>query len=445
MAPSWRAALVVLAGILPVLFFPSTAMAWGWVFCAFLMCLVDFFCAADPRGLSYQREVLGPIRADEETVSTVRISNPFARAVRVSVRDAWAPSLHPTPAHHSGVIPAREHMTVTTVLRPERRGSQQADYISVRLWGPLGLAARQISCAAPLVLEVLPEFRARKLLPSRLARLHELEGTTATTLRGPGTEFDSLREYVRGDDPRDIDWRASARASDLIVRTWRPERDRHIAIIVDTGRSGALLLGAAHTSTHQADLLDLGVAPRLDALIEAALLVGALAERAGDHVHLCALDRQIHAQISGTSGGAYLRQAAQAFSDVSPSLQPIDWSLVVSHVRSVLRHPGLVLILSDIPPAGSDPDFMEALSQLTQRHTVVVASARDPQLREVSADISDVSSVFVAAAASQVTHEMAEGCQDVRAAGAYVVDEDAGLVAARLADMYIALKKAGKI
>jgi Uncharacterized conserved protein (some members contain a von Willebrand factor type A (vWA) domain) len=214
---------------------------------------------------------------------------------------------------------------------------------------------------------------------------------------------------------------------------------------VDTGRSGALLLGAAHTSIHQADLLDLGVAPRLDALIEAALLVGALAERAGDHVHLCALDRQIHAQISGTSGGAYLRQAAQAFSDVSPSLQPIDWSLVVSHVRSVLRHPGLVLILSDIPPAGSDPDFMEALSQLTQRHTVVVASARDPQLREVSADISDVSSVFVAAAASQVTHEMAEGCQDVRAAGAYVVDEDAGLVAARLADMYIALKKAGKI
>ena len=58
-------------------------------------------------------------------------------------------------------------------------------------------------------------------------------------VRGPGTEFDSLRDYVRGDDVRSIDWRATARRSDLVVRTWRPERDRRVVIIIDSGRTSA--------------------------------------------------------------------------------------------------------------------------------------------------------------------------------------------------------------
>ncbi|WP_381007093.1 DUF58 domain-containing protein, partial [Schaalia naturae] len=140
-------------------------------------------------------------------------------------------------------LPGGGSERVVTRLRPERRGTRTADYVSLRVWGPLGLGARQVSVAATVRVAVLPEFRSRRLLPSRLARLRE-EGATATILRGPGTEFDSLRDYVRGDDPRDIDWRASARARDLVVRTWRPERDRHVVMVLDTGRSGALLLGA---------------------------------------------------------------------------------------------------------------------------------------------------------------------------------------------------------
>ena len=57
-----------------------------------------------------------------------------------------------------------------------------------------------------------------------MAKLRELEGNTPVLIRGQGTEFDSLREYVIGDDVRSIDWRATARRADVVVRTWRPER-----------------------------------------------------------------------------------------------------------------------------------------------------------------------------------------------------------------------------
>jgi len=337
-------------------------------------------------------------------------------------------------------------MPLTTILQLERRGSVRADYVTIRSWGPLRMAARQTSIAAPLTLTALPPFRAKRLLPSRLARLHELEGTTATILRGPGTEFDSLREYVRGDDPRDIDWRASARSKDLVVRTWRPERDRHVMIVVDTGRSGAMLLGEPQEKDlGDKDLVELGVAPRLDAEIEAALLLGVLADRAGDQVHLLALDRSIHEDLAQARGGNLISEAAQAFSRVQPSLLPLDWQMVVSSVEKRMHHPGLVVLLTEIPPAATDADFSEAIAALSKRHRVVVAGARDPELGRMERDWNDAASAFTAAAASATIRDLDAGANDARALGAYVVDCDAGFLPARLADTYIALKKAGKL
>src|SRR5690606_4891552 len=134
--------------------------------------------------------------------------------------------------------------------------------VAVRAAGPLGLAGRQGRHAVRGAIRVLPAFTSRRHLPSRLARLRELDGNTSVQVRGQGTEFDSLREYVRGDDVRSIDWRATARSSATMLRTWRPERDRHVVIVVDSGRTAAARVGD-------------GV--RMDAAMEAALLLAALA------------------------------------------------------------------------------------------------------------------------------------------------------------------------
>ncbi len=90
---------------------------------------------------------------------------------------------------------------------------------------------------------MLPPFRSRRHLPEKLSRLRQLDGQHRSLLRGQGSEFDSLREYVIGDDVRSIDWRATARRGDVMVRTWRPERDRRILIVLDTGRTSAGRVG----------------------------------------------------------------------------------------------------------------------------------------------------------------------------------------------------------
>ena len=154
--------------------------------------------------------------------------------------------------------------------------------MTVRARGPLGLAARQRTLDVPGVVRSLPPFDSRKHLPSRLARLRELDGRAAIRVRGPGTEFDSLREYVRGDDVRSIDWRASARTSKVVVRTWQPERDRRVVLVLDTSRTSA---GRVED------------VPRLDSAMDAALLLAALASRAGDRIDFVAGDRRIRARV----------------------------------------------------------------------------------------------------------------------------------------------------
>src|SRR4029077_2654196 len=151
----------------------------------------------------------------------------------------------------------------------------RAAAVTLRLAGPLGIAARQRTRPVPWSVQVLPPFASRRFLPEKLARLRQPDGSVVGPVRGQGTEFDSLREYVVGDDPRSIDWRATARRSEVVVRTWRPERDRQLLLMLDTGRSSAARVGDE---------------PRLDASIDAALLLTALARHAGDRVALIAHD-----------------------------------------------------------------------------------------------------------------------------------------------------------
>src|SRR6202012_3917314 len=119
----------------------------------------------------------------------------------------------------------------------------------------------------------LPPFPSRKHLPGKLALLRQLDGQHQAVLPGQGSEFDSLREYVIGDDVRSIDWRSTARRGDVLVRTWRPERDRRVVIVLDTGRTSAGRVGGF---------------PRLDASMDATQLLTALASQAGDRVDLIA-------------------------------------------------------------------------------------------------------------------------------------------------------------
>jgi uncharacterized protein (DUF58 family) len=252
----WFVALVAV-GVVPII---ATGSAWAlvaWLALVLALGGLDVALAASPRLLRIRRELPGPVRLGETTSAELVIVNEGRRTLRGVVRDAWQPSAGAATTRRALVVRPGRAWRATTTLTPFRRGERRAEEVTVRSIGPLRLAGRQAGHAVPGVVRVLPRFSSRRHLPSRLARLRELDGRTSVMIRGQGTEFDSLREYVRGDDVRSIDWRATARRSDLVVRTWRPERDRRVVIVVDSGRTSAARIDDE---------------PRLDTAFESALL-----------------------------------------------------------------------------------------------------------------------------------------------------------------------------
>nr|BFD84470.1 DUF58 domain-containing protein [Streptomyces sp. Xyl84] len=436
MALTGRAALLAAIGSLPV-------GIWGPGWTGILAvnaplavaCVCDYALAAPVRRLGLTRTGDTSVRLGETADVTLTVTNPSGRPLRARLRDAWPPSSWQPGAEtgasrHRVVIPAGERRRVTARLRPARRGDRQADRVTIRSYGPLGLFARQGTHKVPWTVRVLPPFTSRKHLPSKLARLRELDGRTSVLTRGEGTEFDSLREYVPGDDTRSIDWRATARQSAVAVRTWRPERDRHVLLVLDTGRTSAGRVGDA---------------PRLDAAMDAALLLAALASRAGDRVDLLAYDRRVRALVQGRAAGLLLPSLVDAMATVEPELVETDArGLVATALRTTSRR-SLIVLLTGLDAAPVEEGLLPVLPQLTRRHTVLVASVADPYVARMAAARGSTEAVYEAAAAAQSQGERRRTAEQLRRQGVTVVDATPEDLAPALADAYLALKSAGRL
>jgi uncharacterized protein (DUF58 family) len=300
--------------------------------------------------------------------------------------------------------------------------------VTVRIPGPLGLAARQATRMVPGTVRALPAFDSRKHLPSRLARLRELDGRSAVRVRGQGTEFDSLREYVRGDDVRAIDWRATARSDGVVVRTWQPERDRRVVLVLDTSR----------VSAGRVDDV-----PRLDSAMDAALLLAALAARAGDRVDFLAGDRRVRSRLRATGGRDVARNLQESMTDLEPVIAEANWSALAGAITGLGRRHALVVLLTPLEPSAVEEGLLPVLPTLTRHHRVVLASVRDPALDRLATSRDDLAQVYDAAAAEQVLHRRRRTAELLRALGVHVVDTDAERLPPALADHYLDLKARG--
>ncbi|GHG27324.1 MULTISPECIES: DUF58 domain-containing protein [Amycolatopsis] len=430
MAVTGRLGLLALFGALVVgLLLPSAAGMLAVAAVLLVLVVVDLVLAGSVRSLTFARSGDTSVRLGEPCEVTLVVANPGGRTVRGQLRDAWPPSAAAAD-RHALRVPAGERRALVTPLRPTRRGDRTAARVTVRSVGPLGLAARQGSHAVPWTVRVLPPFHSRKHLPSRLARLQQLDGRNAVLIRGQGTEFDSLREYVIGDDVRSIDWRATARAADVMVRTWRPERDRHVVLVLDTGRVSAGRVGDA---------------PRLDAAMDAALLLAALASRAGDRVDLIAYDRRLRAAVQGSSGASLLTSLVNAMAPLEPSLVETDARGMVAEVLRRTRRRALVVLLTGLDAAPLEEGLFPVLSSLTGRHELVLASVADPRVAEMLAARGDAAAVYDAAAAARTTAERLRVTERLVRHGVSVVDAVPEELPPALADRYLALKAAGRL
>jgi uncharacterized protein (DUF58 family) len=391
--------------------------------------VLDLLAAARPGDLRLERDGPTAVRLGESVAVTLRVANVGRRRLRGRLRDGWAPSAGADLTHHQLDVPPGQARLLTTTLHPTRRGDRHPDRVTVRALGPLGLAGRQGAHRVPWSVRVLPEFGSRRHLPSRLDRLRVLDGRNAARVRGAGTEFDSLRAWVDGDDVRSIDWRATARRADVAVRTWRPERDRRVLVVLDCGRTAAGRVGDA---------------PRLDPAMDAALLLAALASAAGDRVDLLAYDRRVRAAVTGARPGRLLPDLISALAPVEPDLVETDMRGLAAEVLRRAGRDALVVLISTLDAAPVSEGLLPVLPALLARHRVVLAAVDDPGVAAMAGGRGDAEAVYAAAAAERTRGERAATAARLTRHGVRVVAASPEELPPTLADAYLALKASGR-
>jgi uncharacterized protein (DUF58 family) len=408
--------------------------------------VLDLAQCARPQDLEFTRDGDTNARLGAQARVGLTVRNAGRHPLQGVLRDAWMPSagngtrgdaagrplpgqLPVEPRYPLDLAPGAA-VRIETVLTPTRRGDRTPDLVTVRSIGPFGLAGRQVSREVPWRVRVLPPFHSRKHLPSRLLQLRETDGRTPVLIRGQGSEFDSLREYVIGDDVRSIDWRATARRNDVVVRTWRPERDRHVVIVLDTSRTSAGRVGDE---------------PKLDSAMDAALLLTALATRAGDRVDLLAYDSELRTSVAGAMPGRTLALFSDAMAVLEPSLVELDGATLARHLLGQIRRRSLIVLLTSLDPASIHEGLLPELRQLARKHTVLLASVADPRIAELAGARGDANAVFAAASAELALSVRRNTADVLGRHGIEVVDAVPAQFAPALADKYLELKAKGRL
>jgi uncharacterized protein (DUF58 family) len=215
-----------------------------------------------------------------------------------------------------------------------------------------------------------------------------------------------------------------------MVRTWRPERDRRVVVVVDSGRTAAARIADE---------------PRLDTAFESTLLLTALATRAGDRVDLLVWDRRVRARVHAAAPAEVLHRMVDAMAPVEPELLETDWAGVPAQVRALTSQRALVVLVTSLEGAGTARALLTMLPQLTSRHVVVIASVTDPAILQMTTQRSDLDETYLAAAAERTLLDTDRIAAAAQRLGAQVVTAPPADLPPALADRYLALKAAGRL
>jgi uncharacterized protein (DUF58 family) len=326
-----------------------------------------------------------------------------------------------------------QRLDISREIVPARRGTFELGPTLILWRSYLGLLGLRAGVTNKDVVAILPPAST----PQRRAGLNHRSlrdelGIKPRALRGEGREFESLREYVSGDDPRHIDWRASARHSHLQVRQYQTERRHTVFVALDTGR----LMGAYVDGTS-----------KLDHAINCAAALARASIGYGDRIGFVAFDNALRLFARPRSGLGGVGAMLDATSSLLPSSFEPDYRILVETLARQQKKRALVVVLTDFVEGGTSRGLEDYLAVLARRHCVMLVALRDRMLREVDEREPEISRerLYRRLALQDLVAEREEVLLRIGRFGAQVLDLDPSQITAPVLNRYLAVRDAALI
>ncbi len=357
---------------------------------------------------------------------TLTLHNKSGRVLRGTVTDD--PLAEATvvglPGHFE--IPPHASAVLRYEITPTRRGKRRLGAVTVRYALPLGTLTRQERVELPQDVDVYPDVHAARALEMLRRQGREDARVGSLRVRGGDTEFERLRPYQVGDEIRHVDWRASARRDDLVVRQYQAESNQNVVFAIDTGRG---MRGESRGITS------------IDHALGAALLTADVALRGGDRAGLFTFDdkpRSFLRPTGGRSGGRKLTRAAHA---LDAGLAATDYRTAMVFLKTQMKARSLFVVFTNLLEPRSARDLAAAVKSLMPRHLPLCVLMRDEEVEALAtAPITSEADALVRAAAGESLAWRDGIVRSLKNAGALVLDARPDEVTPLLVKRYLEVK-----
>jgi uncharacterized protein (DUF58 family) len=345
--------------------------------------------------------------------------------LEVIVREVLHPGLAPAPLRERMRVTAGRRSVWRYELVPRRRGEHLAGPLMARVLGPWGLAWRQVELLPAERRRVFPQVRWEGKVGHLMLLAHRrLLGHHPQRLPGAGSEVYALREYLRGDPPNKIHWKAAARHGRLITReeTWE-----HGARLV-------VLLDAARTMSGRD-----GQRSKLDHALAAALALVRVAAARGDTVSLVAFSDRLDRTVR-VNGSAQVEKAYAALYDLEARLAEPAFDLAAARASELESRRSTVMLFTSVVDLAAADLLRQAVLRLERRHRPILINLEDPELIGLAHGApKTVPQAFAKVSALEIQLANRRLATELRHAGVRVVNAPADRLALESLEAYLAL------
>ena len=320
----------------------------------------------------------------------------------------------------------------TYSLMPSRRGSYLFGQTAVRFLSHAGLVWCRTSLGEPTSEKVYPNIsRAREIELKALGARSFLAIQRRAVRRGEGREFESMRDYVIGDEMRHISWTATARRSRLTTRQYQIERDQTVIIAIDSGR---LMTGRIGNET------------KFDTAIHASLALMSACSRAGDHCGLLVFGRRIRRYLPPKRGPEHIDAVLEALFDVEPELIEPSYARAFQFIASNSKKRAFVVVLTDLIDKESSKELINSIRLLRPRHLPMVVTVGDRDLNKMVGNApADLKDFYTQSAAAEIIHQREQALRLVESLGGLALDVTTQTLGSKLLEGYLRVKERGLI
>lgn len=429
--PTRKTILLLLAPVVVLVVWPTAAgVAFALVYNAAVLALagLDVRASVRPSQLRITRHLPRRLSLDAENEVTWEVRNLGTSKVRLRITDDLPETFACDELPMEATLGGRQGVTLQYHVRPALRGQFELGDTHIRWRTTLGLAVHQRRLPTRETVKVYPNVQnVRK--HELLAQRHGMSaaGAMAMRQRGKGSIFESLRDYVPGDELADIAWKATARRGRLMTRNYETDRSQNILLVLDCGRMMAT----------QVDRLS-----RLDHAINAAIMLTHVAVKQGDYIGMVAFSDEVGAYLPPTKGQRAMSLMNEALYPLQPRLRESDYAGVCRFLALQHRKRSMIVIFTDVVDKEASSPLLSYMARFARQHVPLCVTLRDLDVEAAAAgEPVGARQCYEQAVAVELLDRRSRALAWMRQTGVDVLDVDPHALTPKLIEQYLLLKQ----